>query len=104
MSLRIYRAAHNVGHYRFYEAAADSVDAAHPGDLRPFDDVLFPFEAELFFSEGRLRDVPVRRATEDGPLIEERYALDAHGIVEVTLRNLDAGYARTFALSHGRAP
>ena len=104
VSLRIYRAAHNVGHYRFYEAAADSVDAAHPGDLRPFDDVLFPFEAELFFSEGRLRDVPVRRATEDGPLIEERYALDAHGIVEVTLRNLDAGYARTFALSHGRAP
>ena len=41
-------------------------------------------------------EVPVRRIARGGPLIEEQYAITPHGIVEVTIRDLDTGYARVY--------
>lgn len=31
-------------------------------------------------------------------MVEERYEVDAHGIVEMTITDLDSGYARTQVL------
>jgi hypothetical protein len=41
------------------------------------------------------------RRTDEGPLILERFRLDHHGIVDVRIRNVDAGYERAYRL--GRA-
>ena len=96
---RRYRAAHNVGHYRFLECCSMD-DAGRPrGHMLFSGDVLFPFEARL--DERDLSKVEVERiATEGraGPQIEEEYRLDEHGIVAVTIKHLDAGFEKVFQL------
>jgi molecular chaperone DnaK (HSP70) len=96
---RRYRAAHNVGHFRFLECSAMSDDGRPRGHMVFSGDVLFPFDAGL---DGRdLSCVPVERTSggqQHGPRIEEQYLLDEHGIVAVTIKNLDAGFERVFRL------
>ncbi len=95
---RRYRAAHDVGHFRFFECAAFDDEGNPRGDLAPLTDVLFPFDAGLRALGLDLASVPVRRLERDGPIVEERYAVDAHGMVEVTITDLDSGFARTHQL------
>lgn len=73
---RTYRAAHNVGH----------------------DDVYFPFDRALREAPD-LAGVAVERCNEDGPPVIESYSLDDKGIVEIVIRDLDAGYERTYRLA-----
>ncbi len=92
---RAYRAAHNVGHYRFFECTAVDVSGKPRGDMTVFGDVHFPFDAHLASED--VAKVRVER-TSEGPFIEERYVLDARGIVEVVIRNLDSGYEQSYRL------
>lgn len=92
VSTRTYRAAHNIGHFRYVECAAVSDGGSPRGDITPFADVLFPFDRVLAEGGMDLRIAPVRRIDGRGPLVQEMYSLDANGIVEVTIRNLDSGY------------
>jgi molecular chaperone DnaK (HSP70) len=93
---RDYRAAHNVGHFRFFECSAVGPDGRPRGDMTVSGDVLFPFDPRLG-EVGDLRGVPVER-TLAGPRIEEEYSLDENGIVAVTIRNVDVGYAREYRI------
>jgi molecular chaperone DnaK (HSP70) len=95
--VRSYRAAHNVGHFRFVECA--HVDGGRPrGDLAYTGDVLFPFDASLRAPDTDLAGVQVERLAGGGPRIEEEYTLDEHGLVAVTIRDLDSGVAREHTL------
>lgn len=92
--VRRYRAAHNVGHFRFLECSR--LTGGRPdGDVTPWDEVFVPFEAGL-------RGVPpgsspiVRRA--DGPEVVETYALGGEGAVSVTVTDTSDGFTRTFTL------
>lgn len=96
---RAYRAAHNVGHYRFLECSAVSQDGRPFGDVVPTGDVLFPFDASLRDQSLDLAKVPVQRTDDRGPRIEEEYTLDEHGMVAVTIRNLDANYQRVYRIA-----
>lgn len=99
---REYRAAHNVGWFRFVEYSRIDGDAQPRGDLSAYADVLFPFAAELR-TEADLRLVPVVRR-DGGPRIRERYALDPNGIVSVSICDLDSGHRIDVVLSDdGRA-
>jgi hypothetical protein len=91
---RRYRAAHNVGHFRFLECTR--LTAGRPdGDVTPWDEVLVPFERALRGTE--LPRAPiVRRA--DGPEIVETYALGSEGAVSVTVTDTTDGFAREFTL------
>jgi len=91
---RAYRAAHNVGHYRFFECSALDAAGRPRGDMTLFGDVHFPFDANVEAAA----TTPVERLASDGPRIEESYSLDERGIVEVVIRNLDQGYERSFKL------
>ncbi len=93
---RAYRAAHNVGHYRFFECSALDAVGKPRGDMTLFGDVHFPFEPAL--ADADVTRVPVERTASEGPHIEESYSLDERGIVEVVIKNLDAGYERVFRL------
>jgi molecular chaperone DnaK (HSP70) len=95
---RVYRAAHNVGHFRFVECSDVDADGTPRGDLTPYQDVLFPFDRAL---QGvpDLRDAPIERIAH-GPLIEERYLVDESGAVSVTLRDVESGFERAFRLDH----
>ncbi len=91
---REYRAAHNVGHYRFFECSALDAAGKPRGDMTLFGDVHFPFDASVEAAA----TTPVERRGSEGPRIEESYSLDERGIVEVVIRNLDQGYERAFKL------
>jgi molecular chaperone DnaK (HSP70) len=97
---RAYRAAHNVGHFRFFECG--NVDGAgRPrGDMALYGDVYFPFDRAL--REARdLTGVRIERRDEQGPPVLERYSLDDNGIVEVVIQDVDSGYERTYRLARG---
>jgi len=96
VSRRMYRAAHNVGRYRFVECAALDRGGVPHGDITAFDDVLFPFEPDLRGDGLDLGQVPVRRIERGGPLIEEQYAITQHGIVEVTIKDVETGFSRAY--------
>ncbi|HSB64055.1 MAG TPA: Hsp70 family protein [Thermoanaerobaculia bacterium] len=91
---RRYRAAHNVGHFRFLECTR--LTGGRPdGDVTPWDEVLFPFERSL---RGRaLSTADVKRRT-GGPEVVETYALGSEGAVSMTLTDTSDGFSRTFTL------
>src|SRR3954464_2132648 len=92
---RRYRAAHNVGHYRFVECGR--IERGRPeGNLATWDEVYFPFDRSL--RDRDLSGVPVERLGE-GPLVEELYNCGADGTVEASLRVLDDGFERTIRLA-----
>jgi hypothetical protein len=95
---RTYRAAHNIGHFRFVECSR-LVNGRPDGDVTPYDPVLFPFDPALHDREDLGRQ-PVGRWEDgrDGPDVEERYVIAPTGAVEVTLTTQPAGFRRTFRL------
>ncbi|OBB92610.1 Hsp70 family protein [Mycobacterium sp. 852002-40037_SCH5390672] len=92
---RRYRAAHNIGHFRFVECSR-LVNGRPDGDVTPYDPVLFPFDPALHDRDDLGRQ-PVGR-WKDGPDVEERYVIAPSGAVEVTLTTQPAGFERTFRL------
>ena len=101
VATRRYQAVHNVGRYRFVECAGVDDDGEPRGELAPYEDVLFPFDASLRDIED-LSSIPVRR-TGGGPQMEERYEADESGLVRVTLTDLSDGHSRTYVLGHRTA-
>jgi molecular chaperone DnaK (HSP70) len=94
---RRYRAAHNLGHFRFVECAR--IDGGRPeGNLALWDELLFPFDPAL---RGRreLGQVPVSRLSGEGPEVEESYEVAANGVLRVSLRVLDDGYSQAARIS-----
>ena len=91
---RVYRAAHNLGHFRFVECSTLSAAGDPDGDVTPSGEALFAFD-EALRAAPDARDVKVERRAH-GPLIRERYEIDAGGIVRVTITDLDSGYAREY--------
>ena len=92
---RTYRAAHNIGRFRFVECSR-LVNGRPDGDVTPYDPVLFPFDPALHDRDDLGRQ-PVGR-WQDGPDVEERYVVAPGGAVEVTLTTQPAGFRRTFRL------
>jgi molecular chaperone DnaK (HSP70) len=92
---RVYRAAHNVGRYRFVECASLDASGVPLGDITAYCDVYFPFDRGVRGARD-LSSVPVRRMTQEGPLIQEEYAITPHGIVQVTIKDLETGFERAY--------
>jgi len=93
---RTYRAAHNIGHFRFVECSR--LRDGHPdGDVTPYDPVFFAFDPELN-DDQELQRLPVSRR-DDGPDVEERYVVTSGGAVEVTLTTGPDAWSRTFRLA-----
>ncbi|MEW1955409.1 Hsp70 family protein [Terrabacter sp. NPDC080008] len=97
---RRYRAAHNIGWFRFVEYSSVDDQGEPRGDLAPVAEIVFPFDPELQARDGRsgggtdgshLATVPIVRR-EAGPLLEERYTVDPAGIIELSLTDLTTGY------------
>lgn len=96
VATRRYRAAHNVGHFRFVESAYVDDRGDPTGDITPHAEILFPFDAAI--APGTLHRVPIDRLHGVGPMIEERYEVDEAGVIAVTITNLDAGRGAKFVL------
>jgi molecular chaperone DnaK (HSP70) len=96
--VRCYRPVHNVGHFRYAEAARIGEDGQPSGDLTIWDDIQFPFDPALRGASD-LTLVDVSRGEEGQAAdMEEEYACDASGIVKVTIRNRSSAYHREYTL------
>jgi len=95
VAVRRYRAAHDLGHFRFVECSR-IVDGRPDGDVTPWQDLKFPFLAPL--RGAPLDGAPVRRLEEPGPEVEEVYSCSDGGAVSVTIRVPSDGFSRTFRL------
>jgi molecular chaperone DnaK (HSP70) len=94
---RRYRATHNVGHFRFIECGWLD-DSGHPsGDIKPFADVMFPFDPKLRGKD--LSEVPIARTPVEGPEIEEWYSISEYGAVELTIRDKSSGYEENYRIA-----
>lgn len=92
---RRYRAAHDVGHFRFLECSR-LTDGRPDGDVTPWDEAYFPFDAELRRAD--LATTPIRRR-DVGPEAVETYALGSEGAITVTVTDAADGFSRTFRLT-----
>jgi molecular chaperone DnaK (HSP70) len=102
-SVRRYRPAHNLGHFRFVECGRLR-DGVPDGQITPWDEVRFPFRRELRDRDD-LAAVPVERLAGEGPLVEERYRCTAAGTFEITLTCLEDGWSRRYDLGRrGEGP
>jgi hypothetical protein len=92
--VRTYRPAHNIGHFRYVECTGLDESGAPGGDIAPFADVLFPYAPGLRTEGVALDEVRVERTAAALPVIEERYTIDAAGIIEFSITDLESGYSR----------
>jgi molecular chaperone DnaK (HSP70) len=97
---RRYRPAHNIGHFRYLEGSRTDEHGQPLGDITPWDEIYFPFNPALL-DEPHLERVAITREHVGEPLIEELYACDEHGIIEVSIINHTVPYRRSYLL-HGR--
>lgn len=97
---RRYRAAHNIGYYRFVEYRQRDEEGVPRGEVSPFGELLMPFDPGLRVKGLDLSRIGIVR-TEDGPLVEERYLVDENGIVKVEIEDLETGYVAAAHLGEG---
>ncbi len=95
---RVYRAAHNVGHFRFVESGSLDDLGDPKGDITPHAEIRFPFDRDVALPDGPSPEVAIRRLSGEGPLIEERYEVDAAGVIAVTITDLDARRGARYVL------
>jgi molecular chaperone DnaK (HSP70) len=86
-AVREYRAAHNVGWFRFVEFTREG--AGRIGNLTVLAEVVVPFERGLV-GVSDLERVAVERR-DPGPLVRETVRLDANGIANIRLEVPDLG-------------
>lgn len=97
---RVYRAAHNVGHFRFVESGSLDDRGDPRGDITPHAEIVFPFDRAMTLEGTRISEGahPIQRLAGDGPLIEEKYEVDAAGVIAVTITDLEAGRGARYVL------
>jgi hypothetical protein len=94
---RRYRPSHGIGHLRFLECSALDRDGQPTGDLTPWDEIRFPYDAGLA-DRTELAELPVERATMLTDEIVETYTHAPDGTIEVAIENRTRGYRRVYPL------
>ncbi|WP_026461062.1 Hsp70 family protein [Schaalia suimastitidis] len=96
---RTYKAAHNVGWFRFVEYSRTDEAGVPSGDVLPYGELRMPFDPHLQHGTIDLSVIAVER-TFDGPRVQERYRVDTNGIIDVEIVDLDTGYSVRQGLGH----
>jgi molecular chaperone DnaK (HSP70) len=96
---RIYRPAHNIGHFRYLESSQLDEQGQPKGEIANWDQILFPFDPQLQ-NHPNLASVPVGAIAHGVDLrIREEYTCDAAGNVRVSIHVEPGGYAREYSIS-----
>jgi molecular chaperone DnaK len=91
-----YAPQHNIGHLRYLECAAVD-EAGRPAlGVRPWSDVLFPYDPSIPV-DVRVTPGDVRRRDDAGGAVSEVYACDGDGVITVRFTRPD-GQTRSFEI------
>lgn len=94
---RRYRAAHNIGHYRFVECSRLREDGTPAGEITPWGEIRFPMAGDV--ANETLDRIEVVRLADACDEVEEQYRCNANGEIEVHLVNLTKGYDRRYTIA-----
>ena len=95
---RVYRPAHNIGHFRYLECSQLDEHHQPTGEITNWDQILFPFDSHLQGNPD-LASQPVSRLSEQRDLsIREEYTCDSSGNLRVKISAQPTGYAREFSI------
>jgi hypothetical protein len=98
---RIYRPAHNIGHFRYLECSRVDGHGQPTGEITNWEQIQFPFDPELQGNPD-LEAVPVGLlADPDGLRIREEYTCDASGGLKVRISEEPSGFAREYSIAQG---
>jgi molecular chaperone DnaK (HSP70) len=96
---RIYRPAHNIGHFRYLESSQLDEHGQPKGEIANWEQVLFPFDPKLRQHKD-LASVPVALLAHPGDLrIREEYTCDSTGSLRVKIHAEPSGYTREFTIA-----
>jgi len=96
---RVYRPAHNIGHFRYLECTQLDEHGQPRGEIDNWDQILFPFDPQLQ-RRADLESVPVDLLANPGNLrIREEYTCDSTGGLQVKIQAEPGGYAREYTIS-----
>ncbi len=97
-SERIYRPAHNIGHFRYLECSQLDEHGQPTGEITNWGQILFPFDPQLEHVSDLMAQ-PVRRLAEQNELtICEEYTCDAYGNLRVKISTQPAGRSCEFSI------
>jgi len=95
---RRYRPVHAVGHLRFLECSEIDATGQPRGDMTPWGDILFPYDASLV-ERSDLSSIPIDQRLAGGEVeIVERYGYGRDGAIWVSIENATRGYSRRYVL------
>jgi molecular chaperone DnaK (HSP70) len=95
---RRYRPVHAVGHLRFLECSEIDGTGQPRGDMTPWGDILFPYDAALL-ERSDLASIPLDQRLVGGEVeIVERYGYGRDGAIWVSIENATRGYSRRYVL------
>lgn len=98
VTVRRYCPVHDIGRFRYLECSGIADDGRPIGDLTPWDEISFPLKPELA-EHSDLDQQTVSQWPEGiAQVIEEHYACDCNGMIQVTIHNRSAGYERHYRL------
>ena len=102
-SERVYRPAHNVGHFRYLECSRLDDRGQPLGEITNWEQIRFPFDPRLQ-SDSDLSRCPVQRLTDPGNLtVHENYTCDANGNLQVRISADPPGFSRDFLIGQATA-
>ena len=96
---REYRAAHNIGHYRFAKCATVAQDGSPKGELSLAGEFYFPFDVSLRNKKNALSGLEVTRINGEGPMIREEYTLDINGQLTLEILAVESGFRQKHQIS-----
>jgi molecular chaperone DnaK (HSP70) len=99
---RYYRPVHAIGHLRFLECSGLTPEGQPTGDLTPWAEIYFPYEAALLDADDLALLHPEQRLNHSGDEIAEVYTYANDGTIRVDIQNRTRGYNRSFALGELR--
>jgi len=98
-SERVYRPAHNIGHFRYLECTQLNEQGQPTGEIVNWDQVQFPFDPELQ-QHPDLASVPVALLSDsNGLMIREEYSCDSNGKLRVKISAEPTGFTREFSIA-----
>ncbi len=88
-----YHPRHNIGHLRYLECAAIGPDGLPSTGIRPWSDILFPYDPSLSLGDGE--QIVETDAFSHGA-VEEVYQCDSDGVITVELHHSDRDTVTTY--------
>jgi molecular chaperone DnaK len=96
---RIYRPAHNIGHFRYLASSHPDEQGQPKGEIANWGRILFPFDRHLQQHKD-LASVPVVLLDNPGALkIREEYTCDSTGSVRVKIHAEPGGFTREYTIA-----